>query len=170
MGYLHGRNKTKTIIGIVFFNVFVLWLFFANFYNGLPKKNENHIGINGNIDEIILINPNKGSDYLNIYIDSEKYVLGEISGGIHEDLVKYVYENFNPGDFISIKYVTKLRLFSSRKIITEFSADNQNYRTIEEYNNSLKGVSTLYLVLFLLFEFFNFSIFVFFLWCNRRIK
>ena len=156
MGCLNRRDRIKLIVGLVFFNIFVLWLFFANFYNGLPKKNENYIQINGNIDEIILINPNKGLAYLNIYIDSEKYVLGEISGGIHEDLVKYVYENFNPGDSISIKYVTKLSLFSSHKIITEFSADNQNYRTIEEYNNSLKGVSTLYLVLFLLFEIFNF--------------
>lgn len=167
---MHRWNKIKIIIGIVFFNVFVLWLFFANFYNGLPKKSENHIQINGNIDDIILITANKGSDYLNIFIDSEKYVLSEISEGTNKNLVKYVYENFNPGDFISIKYVTKLRLFSSYKIITEFSDDNQNYRTIEEYNNSKKNVATLYLILFLLFEFFNFSIFVFFLWCNRRIK
>ena len=161
---MRNKDDTKLTVKWILFNIFVLWLFFCGFYNGLPKKNENHIQVNEEIDEIILITANKGPDYLNIYIDSERYVL---SG---EDLVKYVYENFNSGASVSIRYITEIRLFYPEKIITEFSADDHTYCTIEEYNISLKGVSTSYLVLFAVFEFFNISATIFFLWCTKPLK
>lgn len=140
----------------------MILLFSGIIYNSLPVKSEKQELITGFIDEIYLITAN-GPDYLNIYINSEKYVLSEVSGGIS---VQHIYDNIKTGDFVSIKYKANL----TYRIITEFSVENQKYRTSDEYNQSIKGLSTLYLVLFLLFEFFNFSIFVFFLWCKRRIK
>lgn len=167
---LYRKNKIKVIVGIIFFNIFMLWLFFANFYNCLPIKSESVKQINGSVDEIVLVTVNRGADYLNIFIDSERYVLSEIDGSSHKDLVKYVYEKFKPGDVVSIKYVTKLRLFDSYKLITEFVAENQKYRTIDEYNQSINGSAILYLILFVVFEFLNVSVLLFILWCRKPIK
>lgn len=159
---MRNKDDTKLTVKWILFNIFIILLFSGNIYNSLPVKCEKQELITGCVEEIYLITAN-GPDYLNIYIDSEKYVLSEVDGGIS---VQYIYDNIKIGDFVSLKYKTNL----TYKIITEFSAENQKYRTTDEYNQSIKGLSTFYLILLTVFEFFNISATIFFLWCRKPLK
>ena len=100
----------------------------------------------------------------NIYTDSEKYIFAN-STALSDCSNSSLCDSISRGDELTIVYFEKNTMFGKRRIVVGAKTDIEVYRSIEGYNASKRGASTLAFIISAIIE----LVFIGICWINNLL-
>ena len=92
------------------------------------------------------------SEYrFNIFSQSTRYSFANL-GAFSKYSNNELHKNISVGDYISITYYEKQSFFGKSNMVVDARTEEQTYRTLKEYNENVKGLWVVIVILFVVIE------------------
>ena len=165
------KNKKCIFVRLIFLQVLIVIIYILAFNESrLPKyseiKNVNVIVEQTNYRRSF-------SEYkFDIYSNGVKYTFYN-SGKTSLQYSNYqLYKTISIGEAISLSYYEKTSVFGKNNFVLSAHSETRKYRNLEDYYKSIKGISTIITILFVIIEVLYIGVVVicFFMMCGKNTR
>ena len=119
------------------------------------------------VDDIFFVRVPR-ENWLVVVSDSTKYLF-KSRLTFEECSVDELYESISEGNKLSLKYYEEYNILGKSNLVVDARTESEIYRTIEGYNQSKQGVTTLVVIIFSIIELVFIGIICLYVWLNHNI-
>ncbi len=160
------KKLLRTVIALVLIQLLFIFSSIHMFICSQPISVNDTKQIEITVDDIYFVRVPR-ENWLVVVSDSTKYLF-KSRLTFEECSVDELYESISEGNKLSLKYYEEYNILGKFNLVVDARTESEIYRTIEGYNQSKQGVTTLVVIIFSIIELVFIGIICLYVWLNHN--